>query len=53
MFITPGALELFRAFFSTGLEAGPSSIPPIAESTLVRSDVSADMMSELGLMLTR
>jgi len=45
MLNTPGALLLFRAARGTGLESvGEDERPDTAESTLVRSDVSADIM---------
>lgn len=46
MFITPGALEVVLRFVSLPPSlAGTSSTPAMAESTLVRSDVSADMLT--------
>jgi len=49
MFKTPGALEvvlrLAVSFVSFG---GEEEMPAMAESTFVRSDVSADMMYRLG-----
>lgn len=49
MFMTPGALEVVLRLASlTPSFAGVASTPPMAESTLVRSDVSADMMSAVG-----
>jgi hypothetical protein len=41
MFITPGALDVVLRFL-------PSSRPATAESTFLRSDVSADIVSVAG-----
>lgn len=50
MLKTPGALEVVLRFVSLGPSlGGEPETPPIAESTLVRSEVSADMMNELVL----
>lgn len=44
MLNTPGALLLFRAALGTLLSVGEDERPETAESTLVRSDVSADIV---------
>ncbi len=44
MFMTPGAEEVVLRLVSLG---GEVAIPPMAESTFVRSEVSADMMTGL------
>lgn len=47
MLKTPGALEVVLRFVSLAPSlGGEPETPPIAESTFVRSDVSADMMTE-------
>lgn len=43
MLNTPGALDVVLRFVAPSLGGEPET-PPIAESTLVRSEVSADMM---------
>ena len=56
MFMTPGALELFRCFANESFlsEGGDEATPPTPESTLVKSSVSADMFIRgLGLLKKR
>lgn len=47
MFITPGALEVVLRLVSLTSLGWSSDTPAMAESTLVRSEVSADMLTEM------
>lgn len=54
MLNTPGALLLFRAALGAGLvSVGEEERPEMAESTLDKSDVSADIVCEDGLVNER
>jgi hypothetical protein len=44
-FMTPGALDVVLRLVGPASLGGEPDTPPMAESTFVRSDVSADMLT--------